>query len=50
VKKGLVKNGMPSSLISCGYALIRNSILPRAAALRTIHAQSAIQAMGENYA
>jgi hypothetical protein len=46
----LVKNGMVSRLISRGYALIRNSILPGAAALRTIPAQSAIPAMGENYA
>lgn len=32
-------------LISVGYASIRNSILPRAAALRTIRAKSAISAM-----
>jgi hypothetical protein len=38
------------TVISRGYAPIRNSILPRAAALRTIDTQSAIPAMGENYA
>jgi hypothetical protein len=46
----LVKDGMLSGLISGGYALIRNSILPGAAALRTIPTRSAIPAMGENYA
>jgi hypothetical protein len=41
---------MWSTAISGGYALIRNSILPRASALRTINTQSAIPAMGENNA
>jgi hypothetical protein len=39
------------AVISGGYASIRNSILPRAAALRTIcSTESAIPAIGENYA
>jgi len=37
VGRGMVKNG---TLISGGYASIRNSILPRAAALLTIRAKS----------
>jgi hypothetical protein len=41
----MVKDCMLSTVISGGYALIRNSILPRAAALRTICEQSAISAM-----
>ena len=41
----MVKDGMLSTLISGGYASIRNSILPRAAALRTIRVKSGISAM-----
>jgi hypothetical protein len=41
---------MLSTLISGGYASIRNSILPRAAALLTIRAQSGISAMGDKNA
>lgn len=43
----MVKDGMPTSLISGGYASIRNSILPRAAAILTIRARYGISAMGE---
>jgi hypothetical protein len=40
----MVNGGMQTTLISAGYASIRNSILPRAAALLTIRAQSRISA------
>jgi hypothetical protein len=46
----MVNDGMPSTVISSGYALIRNSILPCAAALLTIRTQSAISAMEKNNA
>jgi hypothetical protein len=36
----MVKGGMPTTRISGGYASIRNSILPHAAALLTIRAKS----------
>ncbi len=43
----MVNDGMRSTVISGGYALIRNSILPRAAALLTIRAQSSDFSDGE---
>ena len=41
----MVSRRMVSALISGGYASIRNSILPRAAAIRTIRVKSGISAM-----
>jgi hypothetical protein len=41
----MLAKGMRSTIISGGYASIRNSILPRAAALLTIRAKSGISAM-----
>ena len=48
VGQGMVNGGMQTALISAGYASIRNSILPRAAALLTIRAKSRISATEKN--
>jgi hypothetical protein len=46
----MVSRRMVSALISGGYASIRNSILPRAAVLRTIRVKFRHSAMEKNNA